>query len=273
MFVAPRYTEEEARAAVAASKSYAETLRRLEMCDKGGAPKILKKYVALWGIPTDHFDPNAGRLAGLANRRLRPLDELLVRGSTMASSNLKRRLYAAGLKERACVLCGQGENWRGKRMSLILDHINGDRTDNRLENLRIVCPNCNATLSTHCGRNVSLLDRTCSGCGTTFDANHPEQRFCTQTCFARNELAGVPQPQTRRVERPPYEQLVAEVEQLGWCGTGRKYGVSDNAIRKWVRAYEAERAAGAGRAEQAAGTERAAAAARPPPDEQERRAA
>ncbi len=42
----------------------------------------------------------------------------------------------------------------------------------------------------------------------------------------------------RQVERPPYEQLRAEVEALGWSGVGRKYGVSDNAVRKWMRAYE-----------------------------------
>lgn len=40
------------------------------------------------------------------------------------------------------------------------------------------------------------------------------------------------------MERPPYEQLRAEVEALGWSGVGRKYGVSDNAVRKWMRAYE-----------------------------------
>jgi ribosomal protein S27AE len=242
VFVTPRYSEEEARVAVAASKSYAETLRRMSMCDKGGSWKILKKWVAIWGISTEHFDPNAGRVA-VSRLRARPLEEVLVHGSTMGSSHLKGRLYTAGLKQRECELCGQGELWRGRRMSLILDHVNGDRTDNRIENLRIVCPNCNATLATHCGRNVSLHNRTCSGCGAVFNASYPEQRFCAQACFARHELKGRPQPETRRVERPPYEQLLAEVRELGWCGAGRKYGVSDNAIRKWVRAYEAERRA------------------------------
>ena len=63
---------------------------------------------------------------------------------------MKNRLYDEGLKERKCELCGQDENWYGKKMSLILDHINGVNNDSRIENLRILCPNCNATLPTHC---------------------------------------------------------------------------------------------------------------------------
>ena len=73
-------------------------------------------------------------------------------GSSYQRARLKERLFDAGLKERACELCGQGEIWHGRRMSLILDHVNGIADDNRLENLRVVCANCNATLDTHCGK-------------------------------------------------------------------------------------------------------------------------
>lgn len=52
-------------------------------------------------------------------------------------------------------MCGQGEEWNGKKISLILDHINGDRKNNLIENLQILCPNCNATLDTHCGKNIN----------------------------------------------------------------------------------------------------------------------
>ena len=46
--------------------------------------------------------------------------------------------------------------------------------------------------------------------------------------------------EARRVERPPYEQLMREIAETNWSAVGRKYGVSDNAVRKWVRWYEAE---------------------------------
>jgi hypothetical protein len=77
---------------------------------------------------------------------------VLVERSSYPRKDVKRRLFAEGLKEPRCELCGQGEIWRGRPMAMILDHINGVRDDHRLQNLRIVCPNCAATLDTHCGR-------------------------------------------------------------------------------------------------------------------------
>lgn len=240
----PSYSEQDAREAIAASRSYAEALRRLDMCPSGGNWRTLKHYATIeWSIPVAHFDPRAAQREALARHRLRvkqPLDEILVEDSTYRSrGSLKARLFADGLKQRRCELCGQGELWRGRRMSLILDHVNGTRTDNRLENLRIVCPNCAATLDTHCGRNVRLI-RACETCGATFKARSGTQRWCSPRCAQHGEAGRQGHLKLRRVERPPYEQLVAEVRALGWSAVGRRYGVSDNAIRKWVRAYERE---------------------------------
>jgi hypothetical protein len=49
---------------------------------------------------------------------------------------------------------------------------------------------------------------------------------------------GVPRPESRRAERPPYLKLLEEIEATSYLAVGRKYGVSDNAVRKWVRFYE-----------------------------------
>lgn len=181
------------------------------------------------------------RLTGLKRHRL-SFDEILVAGSTYSRTDLKRRLYDAGLKERRCELCGQDEEWRGLQMSLILDHANGVPDDNRIENLRIVCPNCAATLDTHCGRKnrIGVGDRACALCGERFVPRFEKQRHCSQKCGSRhkNRRRG-PKPLRRKVKRPPYELLVAEVQATGFRAVGRQYGVSDNAVRKWIGSYEA----------------------------------
>lgn len=244
MFV-PRYSETEARCAVAASLSYAETLRRLELCATGGNWRTLRLWIDRWGIATDHFDSRAAQREGL-RRRPQPLEEIMVEGSTYSRNHLKDRLYREGLKARRCEICGQGEMWRGRPMGLVLDHINGIRNDHRLDNLQILCPNCAATLDTHCGRKnrLEVASRACLRCGEHFTPRATRQRYCSQECGRRapRPNRGVPNPGLRRAERPPHDQLVREITATSYSAVGRKYGVSDNAIRKWVRQYEREEA-------------------------------
>ena len=206
---------------------------------------MLKKYAERWEIPTKHFDPARVRETNFRTKK-RPLEEMLVENSTCSRQNLKRRLFQEGLKEPRCEMCGQDEHWRGRRMAMILDHINGVRNDNRIENLQIVCPNCAATLDTHCGRKnrIPKTKRSCRRCGRSFFPGRPKQRYCSQECgtrWDRSQLRGNPKPEYRRVNRPSYEQLLAEIEATSYCAVGRKYGVSDNAVRKWVKFYERER--------------------------------
>jgi hypothetical protein len=202
---------------------------------------VLRKYARLWAITTAHFDPYAAVRQGKGRRR-RPLEEILVERSSFARNHLKERLYDAGLKEPRCELCGQGELWRGKRMGMILDHVNGVSDDNRLENLQIVCPTCAATLDTHCGRGrrIAREERDCLRCGSSFRPKTATQRYCSRECGSRWDRSGMPRPAARRVERPPYPQLVRETRAIGFEATGRRYGVTGNAIRKWVRQYERE---------------------------------
>lgn len=217
-----------------------QVLQRLGLRAAGGNHSSIRAWIERLELSTAHFVRSPDRRP----RTARPLDEILVEHSSYARAALKRRLYREGIKERRCELCGQGETWNGRRMSLILDHINGVHDDNRLENLQIVCPNCAATLDTHCGRNNARPrePRACARCGEVFDPRSPKQRYCSRECGQRYERAGRARPGARRVERPAYEQLIAEVKELGFSATGRKYGVSDNAIRKWIIGMERERA-------------------------------
>lgn len=238
----PRYTEDDVRAAVAESPSLTEALRRLGLRPAGGNHRTLRNLIERYDIPTDHFNPN-WVLRGPRSRTAIPLDDVLVENSTYSRWKLKERLYDAGLRPRRCELCGQSESWHGRQMSLILDHVNGVATDNRLENLRIVCPNCAATLDTHCGRK-NRLDRgprSCLHCRTEFTPKYESHRYCSQICGTHSKGPRQPRPERRKVERPSYEQLMADAGSMSFLAIGRKYGVSDNAVRKWIRWYEYQR--------------------------------
>ena len=232
----PLYTEQQVRDAVASARSLTEALRTLGLRTAGGNFKTLRKLIERHGIETGHFDPNWTR-RNPVKRKAKPLDEILVVDSNYNRGNLKRRLFREGLKHRRCELCGQGEEWLGRRMALILDHINGVPSDNRLENLQIVCPNCAATLETHCGRNnrVEPEPRRCLLCSSEFVPKYPTHRYCSHECGARR-----PKPELRRVARPAYAELLSDLHATSFVAVGRKYGVSDNAVRKWLRYYQRE---------------------------------
>jgi DNA-binding CsgD family transcriptional regulator len=82
-----------------------------------------------------------------------PLDQLLVAGPRRSRGHLKQRLFDAGLKTRRCESCDLSE-WRGREIPLALHHVNGERHDNRLENLQILCANCHGQTDNWAGRNL-----------------------------------------------------------------------------------------------------------------------
>lgn len=86
------------------------------------------------------------------------LESLLVSDSHLRNpTGLKKRLLKTGKLKNECYLCGLGPTWQDQPLTLHLDHVNGVKQDNRLENLRILCPNCDSQTSTYCGKNKSLV--------------------------------------------------------------------------------------------------------------------
>lgn len=201
------------------SISFSDISRKIYGNNLCGNRQTIKKYVKLYNININHFIQISENRNFLSKRTL---SEILTINSNFSTTNLKNRLYKEGLKTAICEKCGQDENWHDEHISMILDHINGINDDLRIENLRILCPNCNATLPTHGGKNVKHT--------------HKEKIKIVKEKKNRNsEKISLSQ---RKVMRPEYNILKKEIKELGFTGTGKKYGVSDNAIRKWIKFYE-----------------------------------
>jgi 5-methylcytosine-specific restriction endonuclease McrA len=121
----------------------------------GGNYDQIKKYIRELNLDTKHFKGrawNAG-LKGIGQPRLL-LDDILVKNSDFQSFKLKKRLFIAKLKPEYCEECGWAQKTVDGYLPLELDHINGDRHDNRLSNLRVLCPNCHSLKSTYRGRKL-----------------------------------------------------------------------------------------------------------------------
>lgn len=148
-----KFNKEDLEIAIKHSETYVDVFRYLKLCPTNY--KFLKQKIQEFNLDISHFNQSRSKKGKVK----RTLEELLVKdGPSVCFSHLKSKLYNSGLKERKCELCGQGEIWRDKKISLILDHIDGNRYNNELFNLRIVCPNCNASLDTHCGKNIKNIE-------------------------------------------------------------------------------------------------------------------
>lgn len=153
----------------------AEIARKLGyIAHSGSNATRIRKRIDDLQLSTDHFT--------LGNQRptKRTEDNIFILNSTAAQKTLRDWYKKGNYTEYKCSICGQEPEWNGKVLTLILDHINGQNHDDRLENLRWVCPNCNQQLNTtgsrnhaqgkkiyyciDCGKEVSKKSKRCSEC-------------------------------------------------------------------------------------------------------------
>ena len=154
------WTIQQLEEAARTSKSYRQVLKRLGLREAGGNYDQVKKYIREHNIRVTHFTGMAWNkgMKGIG-RPIIPLEKILVQGSTFQSFKLKKRLFKAGLKTQECEECHWAKVSEDGYLPLELDHINGDRHDNRLTNLRVLCPNCHSLKPTHRGRNRTFKSR------------------------------------------------------------------------------------------------------------------
>jgi len=129
-----------------------DILRQLELDGKGRHHKVLKQRLQEDKINFSHIplglNHAKGRYVG-GGIPLKPIDKVLIKkGTIYHNQSLKRRLIREKILENKCAVCGLPPIWNGRPLTLQLDHINGDRTDYRLNNIRLICPNCHVQTDT-----------------------------------------------------------------------------------------------------------------------------
>lgn len=139
---------------IKANTSYAGVLKALGLGLTGGSQLNLKSWIQKYGLDTSHFVGQAHLKGVPSNAKLKP-EEVLVLNRTGLKEKvhiLREALLSSGCTEK-CEMCGMTTSWRGSPIRLQIDHRNGNPLDNRLENLRFLCPNCHSQTETFGAKN------------------------------------------------------------------------------------------------------------------------
>ena len=240
------------------SLSASEILRKMGLSVKGRVINLLKVKLLNLGYNIDHF-PSYGLIENTTKRVYKGIrkysnEDVFVKNSVY-SVNLRTRLLELGWVEK-CSLCTISK-WLKKPLVLHLDHINGDNTDNRLVNLRFLCPNCHSQTDTYCGKNFkiknsfSLTEKEKQQLRDHFNtrvkklglkAKKTEKKYgfckdCNKPVL-KNSLRCIPcKGISSRKVLLPFNKLEKMVSKFGYEGTGRYAGVSGNTIKKTMVKY------------------------------------
>ncbi len=185
--------------------------------------KAFKRKCSDFNIDISHLEQNESN--PLSSQRYTD-EEIFIENSLISQSTLRAHFLKGEYQKYKCAICGISE-WNHKPLTLRLDHINGNRTDDRLENLRWVCPNCDSQLDTYCNKGKSVY--YCIDCGKVISSSKAVR---CEEC-AKKAI--------RKVERPDRETLKELIRNIPFTQIANQYQVSDNAIRKWCDQYQLPR--------------------------------
>ena len=204
-----------------------EKLTKTEICHRLQCKiSTLNSYLDKMGIEYE------GQMGFKSISKYIEASEYLNDNKYIGSWKLKNKLLKEHIKEAKCELCGLTK-WLDKDIPLELHHIDGNRYNNQLDNLQLLCPNCHSMQENNCGKNLGKYSskyhrvyHNCKMCGKPISRSSKNE-LCIQ---CSNGLK-------RKVERPDREQLKQEIRTSTFTNLSKKYGVSDKAIVKWCISY------------------------------------
>lgn len=213
----------EIKHAVQNSINLSEVLEKLNVPIHGSNYQTLKNILEENQIDYSHF---TGRARAYETSYI-PASEYLNTTKKISTSKLKKKLIKEQFIENKCAICGLN-SWMDKPIVLQLHHLDGNPSNNSIENLQLLCPNCHSQTENYCGSaNVNKEKYYCPECGVEITK---KATYCSK-CARKH---------TRKViDRPTKEQLINDYLELkSFVQIGRKYSITDNAVRKWFKAYE-----------------------------------
>ena len=230
-----RVSKEELEEAIKASLTMSDALRKLGIYTHQSQPAYYKRRAQEYGISMDHFEPYVPEKWGGPGLE-KPTHLILVKGDRRVSAKVLTRAMVQSGVPHLCAGCGRGPKWQNKPLMLQIDHINGDSTDQRIENLRFLCPNCHSQTDNFCGRKnkkyreVDAMGRVikhqCPKCGGYMSKYGELCRKCSN---------GSRLGKGQKIEWPELDWVVEEVSRRGFLAVGTDLGVTDSSVRKFVR--------------------------------------
>ena len=233
----PRFTKTQIQEVVNKSQSIEEAIRYLGYSPRN--TRQFKKYLSLYNIDISHF-LGKGHSKGKSrvSKPKTPIEDYLSNQIVTESSTLKKRLLQEGYFNYKCYKCNN-TTWFDRPIPLELHHKDCNHHNNNLENLVLLCPTCHkyehdsikicrtdTKSKTH--RKKVKYENHCVDCRSLCSSRALRCKSCSALELMKNKS-----------RRPSKEQLIQDFNELkSFVRVGKKYQVSDNAVRKWCRYYK-----------------------------------
>lgn len=225
-------SDKDFRILVKSSSTYKEALEFFGLQNKGNNYVALKRRIKELKIDHGHFlsrIDSSIRTNKVSKEKF--INEHLIKGRSLNSMRLKKRLVEFNLLEYRCDKCDNSGTWQGEELSLQLDHINGDNIDNRLENLRFLCPNCHSQTPNFAGKKLKKINKC--DCGNVI---HNSSKMCRK-CAGKIPRVMPTKSGRQKINWPTKEVLDKLVWQKPTMEIAKNLGVSDVAVAKKCKTY------------------------------------